>query len=106
GAPRPQIDGSEFLSITQTENELSIVCAEGREPDDAQIEPGWKALCVRGPLDFSEIGILASLTVPLAEAGVSVFVISTYDTDYVLVREPDLERARLALTAAGQTLSP
>ncbi len=92
---------SRFLSITRSEDELSLVCEQALVPAGVQAEPGWRALKVAGPLDFSLIGVLASLLVPLAEAGVSVFALSTYDTDYLLVRETDLERAVTALREAG-----
>ncbi len=93
-----------FISITRTADELSIVCAEGAVPDDVQAERGWRMLQVQGPLDFGLVGVLSSITAPLADAGVSVFAISTYDTDYVLVKGTDLSRAVQALEAAGYTL--
>jgi hypothetical protein len=93
-----------FISITRTADELSIVCAEGVVPDDVQTERGWRMLQTQGPLDFGLVGVLASITAPLAEAGVSIFAISTYDTDYVLVKDADLRRAVQALEAAGHTL--
>jgi hypothetical protein len=68
---------------------------------EGRIEPGWRAIKVAGPLDFSLTGILATLASPLAEAGISLFAVSTYDTDYVLVREVDLGRAQAVLRAAG-----
>jgi hypothetical protein len=74
-------------------------------PSDAVIESGWRALGVVGPLDFSLIGILAALAEPLAAAKVSIFAISTYDTDYVLVREKSLETALAALRRAGHTVN-
>jgi uncharacterized protein len=80
-----------FLSITRTSDELSIVCDEELVPDDIQSERGWRIIKVMGPLDFSLTGILTSLTQPLSEAGISLFAISTYDTDYILVKEDSLE---------------
>ena len=83
-----------------TPSEISIVSAE--PPSGAtKVEGGWIALEVIGPLDFSLTGILASLTVPLAQAGVPVFATSTFDTDYLLVKAVDLESANRALKAAG-----
>lgn len=93
-----------FISITRTADELSIVCAESAVPDDVQAERGWRILQIQGPLYFGLVGVLASITAPLADAGVSVFTISTYDTDYVLVKGPDLRRAVQALEAVGHTV--
>lgn len=92
---------SRFLAITRTEEELSIICEQALAPAGWQAEPGWRALKVNGPLDFSLVGILASLLAPLAQAGVSVFAQSTYDTDYILVKAAQLEQASAALSAAG-----
>jgi hypothetical protein len=95
----------ELLSITRTRAELSVVCEEDALPADGPpAERGWRALEVEGPLDFDLIGILASLTGPLAAADVPVFALSTYDTDYLLVLERDLERALSALERAGHEL--
>ena len=93
-----------IVSITRTNDELSIVCPEERVPAEVKAERGWRALQVVGPLDFALTGVLAALVVPLAEAGVSIFALSTYDTDYVLVRENDLPRAVTALAHAGHTV--
>jgi hypothetical protein len=82
-----------FYTLIRTEDELSIVCPDGHPPSGTKFDPGWRALKVQGPLAFDEIGILAGLTVPLAEAGIPVFVISTFDTDYLLVKEPKLSKA-------------
>jgi hypothetical protein len=91
-----------FVSITRTPDELSIVCPdEAVPPDVEQAESGWRALKVPGPIPFTEVGVLAGLAAPLAAAGISLFAVSTYDTDYVLVKEPDLERALAALGAPG-----
>jgi hypothetical protein len=86
-----------LVSITRTPDELSIVCPDAAVPPDVEVESGWRALKVPGPIPFDQIGILASLADPLAAAGVSIFAVSTYDTDYVLVKEADLERALAAL---------
>ncbi len=90
-----------FSSITRTPDEVSIVCVERDVPPGIQHEPGWRCLKVEGPLDFALVGIMASLTTALAQAGISLFAVSTYDTDYLLVKATDLERATVALTAAG-----
>ena len=88
-------------STTRTAEELSIVCAASHVPAHVTAERGWRCLRVAGTLDFSLTGVLASIAGPLAEAGVSIFAISTHDTDYVLVREHALPAAIAALTAAG-----
>ena len=89
--------GPEFVGITRTADELSIVCPEELAPKGAKISAGWHAFKVMGPLDFSLTGVIASLTAPLAEAKISVFTMATYDTDYLLVQEQDLDRAIEAL---------
>jgi enamine deaminase RidA (YjgF/YER057c/UK114 family) len=90
-----------FLSLTRTRDELSVVCPEVAVPPDVTAETGWRALTVEGPLDFALTGVLASLAAPLAEAGVPVLAIGTYDTDHLLVRAGDVARALAALAAAG-----
>jgi hypothetical protein len=92
----------EFVAITRTANELSVVCRQEAVPDGVRHEGGWRCLRVVGTLDFTLVGVLASLVLPLAEAGVSVFCISTFDTDYLLVR--DLDRATEALQRAGHSI--
>lgn len=94
-----------FTSITRTRDELSVVCAEGAVPEGIRCEGGWRVFQIEGPLDFGMTGILASVAVPLAEAGVSVFALSTFDTDYVMVREESVERSFAALVAAGHRVS-
>ncbi|MGE3275165.1 MAG: ACT domain-containing protein [Vicinamibacterales bacterium] len=94
-----------FLSISRTARELSVVCDEAAVPPEVVAERGWRALEVEGPLDFGLTGVLASLAGPLAGAGVSIFAVSTYDTDYILVREAALGTARRALEAAGHTFA-
>ena len=92
-------------SVTRTEAELSVVCAESAVPEGVRAEGGWRALRVRGPLVFDLTGILASLTAPLAEAGLPIFSLSTFDTDVVLVRETDLDAAAAALREAGHEVA-
>ncbi len=98
------VEGGQFWSVTRSDSELSVVCREEDVPPDASAERGWCALEVAGPLDFSLTGVVASLVSPLADAAVPIFVISTFDTDYLLVREPDLPRAAEALRRAGHTI--
>jgi hypothetical protein len=97
----PALFDAAFVSVTRTEEELSVVCPAGRAPDGAVTEPGWRLLTVRGPLEFTLTGIMAALAGELAAAGVSLFALSTYDTDHLLVRDVDLARAVTALRAAG-----
>ncbi len=93
-----------FYSVTRTPEELSIVCLEASAPAGVQSERDRRLLAVEGPLDFSLTGILADLAGTLATAGVSIFSLSTYDTDYLLVRDRDLPAAAQALRAAGHTI--
>lgn len=90
-----------FYCVTRSPEELSVVCPEERVPDGVRREGGWRALKVEGPLDFGQVGILSSLLGPLARTGVGVFAISTYDTDYVLVKEEQLGLAVSALVREG-----
>jgi uncharacterized protein len=91
----------DFFSITRTSHELSIVCGAGQVPSGIAAEAKWRALKVAGPFALSEIGVLSALTAPLAEAKVSLFAISTFDTDYLLVSEKQLPAAIAALKGAG-----
>jgi hypothetical protein len=87
-----------LLSVSWTHDETSIVCSQAAVPLEVQADVGWRALKVAGPLDFSLTGILLSIAQPLAEAGIGIFAVSTYDTDYVLVKETSLGAAETALT--------
>ena len=98
------LDGESFASVTRTPDETSVVCRTAVVPAGVPAEPGWRALRVAGPLDFALVGVLRSLLGPLADAGVSVFALSTFDTDYVLVREAALEAALASLTAEGHRI--
>jgi len=89
------------FSVTRTPDELTVVAPEECVPGAVKSQRGFRALQVAGPLDFSEVGVLASLAAPLAKVGISIFAISTYHTDYILVRQADLERATSALGRAG-----
>jgi len=94
----------EFYSVTVTPSELSVVREAASVPPAVHSEPGWRCLKVRGTLDFSLTGVLASLAAPLAEAGVSLFSLSTFDTDYLLVKGERLQIAVVALEAAGHSV--
>lgn len=91
----------ELVQIVRTATELSVVCRDEAVPAGVTAERGWRCFTFGDPLDLSALGILASISVPLAKAKVSIFVISTFDNDYVLVRTNDFERAIGALEAAG-----
>lgn len=95
----------DFISITRTADELSIVCAERHVPEGVEREGGWRALRVDGPLDFSLPGILSAIAQPLARAAIPIFALSTYRRDYVMVRQSDLEKAVQALTLSGHQVS-
>lgn len=90
-----------FYSVTCTPDELSIVCNSEAAPTDAHVEDGWRALKLAGPVDFGQTGVLESLLRPLADSRVGVFAVSTFDTDYVLIKETELKRAVNALEGAG-----
>ena len=94
----------QFVSITRTTAELSIVCPEDQVPAGDSCVPGWRVLKCEGPLDWALTGIVASLADPLADAGVAIFPIATHDTDYLLIREPQLEHAVRALTSYGHAI--
>lgn len=94
-APLPEWarDSPGFISITRTDRELSIVAMQERVPEGAQAERGWRAMRIAGTLDLALVGILAKLTDQLARERIPVFVISTYDTDILLVQQDDADRA-------------
>jgi hypothetical protein len=82
-----------FFSVTRTHDELSVVCPEDVVPEGISQERGWRALKLEGPFDLAMVGVLSSVASPLAEAGASIFAVSTFDTDYVLVKETQLDLA-------------
>lgn len=92
-----------LVSITRTGEELSIVCRERVVPADCRAERDRVVIRLEGPFAFTEVGVLASFAAPLAEAGVSILALSTYDTDYILLRASDRRAALAALSAAGHT---
>jgi hypothetical protein len=93
-----------LVSITRTHEEISIVCPEEKVPEGVETERGWRGLAVVGRLDFSLVGILSSLLGPLALAGIPVFVTSTFNTDYLFVKQERLEQALEALRQAGHEI--
>jgi putative acetyltransferase len=98
------ITAGPFFSITRTAEELSVVCRQDAVPEGVVCERGWRCLRVAGTMPFSVIGVLASLTTPLADAGISVFAVSTFDTDYLLVKEADFGKAIDVLRWQGHTI--
>lgn len=96
---------SSFYSITRTTDELSVVCNQDDIPGDVKCEKDWRMLKVEGPLDFSLIGILSSISTVLARRGISIFAVSTYDTDYILVKDKDIFSAVDALSAEGYEIN-
>ena len=108
-AALPAWAGRAFTSVTRTADELSIVCEERRLPADLdgidlQVDRGWALLKLRGPFPLDTIGVLASVARPLADAAISLFALSTFDTDYVLVKRIHEKQAIAALTLAGHRL--
>lgn len=95
-----------FYSVTRTTEELSVVSPTSAIPETVACERDWRCFRVQGPLDFSLTGVLASLAAPLAEAEISIFAVSTYNTDYLLVQEAQFARAKRALTEAGHQVTP
>ncbi|EMD26881.1 ACT domain-containing protein [Amycolatopsis azurea] len=94
-----------LISVTRTPEELSVICPAGLAPAGATVEDGWRLLSVRGPLAFTLTGIIAALSSELAAAGVALFSLSTFDTDHVLVRGSELERAVKALQESGHEVT-
>ncbi len=95
---------TEFVAVTRTDDELSIICREGQAPRGAATPIRWYALKVHGPLSFDTIGVLATLAQALANAKVSLLAISTHDTDYLFVRSAELAHAVRALRHGGHTV--
>lgn len=96
-------DGDGFVSIGRTEDELSVVCLEARVPEAVRSDGGWSAFKLEGPFAFSETGVLLSVIEPLSTRGIGIFAVSTFDTDYLLIKAGDADRARALLEAAGHS---
>jgi hypothetical protein len=94
----------DVFSVTRTPEELSVVCRQEAVPAGTQAEVRWRCLRVAGAKPFTLVGVLASLTVPIAKAGVGVFAVSTFDTDYLIVKEAEFSAAVAALRGAGHTV--
>jgi hypothetical protein len=99
--PEWSLHSPEFITMSRTRQELSITALESVVPDYVRAERGYRALMVEGPVPQNLIGIFASIVTPLAAAGMPIFAISTFDTDYVLVKEELLQGAVQVLEAAG-----
>jgi len=99
--PSWALDAPPPMSVTRTEHELSVMCLEEVVPGDVKVRRGFRALAVRGPLDFSLPGIIAGLAAPLAAAGIAILAVATYDTDLLLVDEAEFQRAVGSLREAG-----
>jgi hypothetical protein len=106
GSPIPPwAIGERLFSLTRTADDLSIICDQDAVPEGIRCERGWRCLRVAGTMPFAVVGVLASLSAPLADAGISVFAISTFDTDYLLVKETDFEKSIGALQRAGHSMT-
>ena len=103
GLPPWALSGT-FRSVSWTPDETSIVCEESAVPEEVKSERGWRGFMVEGPLDFGLTGILLMIAAPLAEARISIFAISTFDTDYVLVKDDCFLEARKVLAASGHSI--
>ena len=90
-----------FCSVTYTQDECSIICPIQNVPSNVQTESSWRGLRVHGPLDFAQTGVVASLAQPMAEAHISIFTISTFDTDYLFIRQENFAAACSALKNSG-----
>ena len=107
GSPLPPwATAGDLFSVTRTADELSVVCRQEAVPDGAVSEKDWRCLRVAGAMPFTLVGVLASLTTPVAKAGVGVFAFSTFDTDYLLVKEAEFPKAVAALRAVGHVVEP
>lgn len=96
------VGGRDLIAVVRTRDELSIVCRADAIPESvSEVERGFRGLGVVGTLDFGVTSVIAGITAPLAAAGIAIFNISTFDTDYVLLREDKLDAAKAALTASG-----
>ena len=103
--PALDFKGQELMCVARTADETSVVCRSGMATGAARVEEGWRALRIDGPLDFGLVGILAEASGRLASAGISIFALSTFDTDYILVKEQRLEDAIAALKSGGHAVA-
>ncbi len=99
--PPDLVEGLPFSSVTVSREEVSIVCPLEQAPAHAQVDAPWRCLRVEGKLEFAMVGVLVSVLAPLADAGIPVFVTSTFDTDYLMIKEIHFEPAIEALRRSG-----
>ena len=97
--------GGEFTSISRTRDELSIICEERLVPPDVAADRGWRCLALEGPFPLTAVGVAAVFTSVLARSEISVLIVSTYNTDYALLKDGALERAVAALERAGHRVT-
>ena len=99
--PPPWAGSGVLSSVTRTQAEMTVICQEENVPAGTPCTKSWRCLRIGGVLDFSETGILSTLTASLAGEGIPVYALSTYSTDLILIKEKDLSRTVLALSGAG-----
>jgi hypothetical protein len=102
--PAWAIEG-DFSSVSRIREELSVICSSSSVPENVRASRGWRAIKIEGPLDLDLVGILVSVAVPLAHAGIGILPVGTFDTDYILVRDRQLGEALKALRATGFNVS-
>jgi hypothetical protein len=91
----------EIFAVIRTSDELTVVCRETNIPGNVKFESGWRVLKVQGPLEFSQVGVISKLATTLADVDASIFILSTYDTDYILIKDSNLKQAIRALQQVG-----
>jgi hypothetical protein len=101
----PWSTAGDFSSVSRIREELSVICASNSVPENVRASRGWRAIKIEGPLDLDLVGILVSVAVPLAHAGIGILPVGTFDTDYILVRDRQLGEALKALRATGFNVS-
>ena len=94
-----------FCSITRTQEELTIVCPQNTIPSGCEYDAGWRCFRIDGSFDLNQIGVISSLAAPLAQASISIFVVSSYDTDYILVKKEKVNQAIAVLTDSGHLVA-
>lgn len=101
-----RVEGARFVSMTKTDEEISLVVDSDKLPEHKFVSAGWRAMRIIGPLDFSLVGVLQKILEPLAQNGISVFTISTFVTDYLLIRQEQLQKAVELLSGALKSVKP
>lgn len=102
--PMPRASSGELTVLLRTRHDLTLICPQEDAPTESECEPGWRCLEVEGPLDPETVGVLAALSGALARAGVPILAASSYETDFIFVRQRDLPAAREALQAEGHVV--